>query len=316
MPGEFSGVSTTGLGLQSAKAGIESTFIIQPKDEGGNNIVNDDVIFDVHLVLIKRSFRPLGFDSSSTNDDEVIIGTQEFLGDGKYLAKYTCYVSGDYLLYVKDSEGYDVMGSPFSVEVVPSEMSAQHSLIVGQGTTNGVAGSLAEVRVHARDKYGNFVQDNSEIVEMTLSLRQRHQQIWESNGQELAIGQEDPVGKQISRQLARDDGSGRFTLDYIPLYAGEYDLDLTTFSSGGLWGSYYSSSEMSPHHLISTVHDKQVEILFGGPSFACDVSIECGPFGFPTSTDQFSVSWNGRLSADHDEEYKIAVECNHGGYVR
>ena len=118
-PGTFSASSSSasGLGIQRARAGEEATFIIQSKDEGGNSKVEDEALFDVHLVLVERSITPLSLDFS---DDEVVVTrSQEFVGDGQYLVEYTCFVSGEYVLHVRDREGRTSLGSPFRVTVDP-----------------------------------------------------------------------------------------------------------------------------------------------------------------------------------------------------
>ena len=81
------------MGLSRAIAGEEAHFIIQSKDLGGNNEIDNEARFDVYLSLI---------DSDNLS---VLLGSLEYVGNGKHLVKYTCFVSGDYALVVQDKAG-------------------------------------------------------------------------------------------------------------------------------------------------------------------------------------------------------------------
>ena len=73
--------------------------------------MEDEALFDVYLVLVERSITPLSLDFS---DDEVVVTrSQEFVGDGQYLVAYTCFVSGEYVLHVRDSGEEDITGRHF-----------------------------------------------------------------------------------------------------------------------------------------------------------------------------------------------------------
>lgn len=108
-------------------------------------------------------------------DGVEVVGTHSFVGNGQYMVNYTCYISGDYTMHIRDNAGVDIAGSPFHVTVAPAAMSGPHSLVVGQGLLSGLAGELAEMRVYGRDKYMNSVSHSVDVIEMTMTLASRHQ---------------------------------------------------------------------------------------------------------------------------------------------
>ena len=301
-PGTFhaSSSSATGLGIRRSRAGEETSFVIQAKDKGGNSKGEDHAFFDVFLVLTKRS--PIPANANAIDEDEVIVvaGSQEFIGDGQYLSKYTCYVSGEYALYVRNDVGEGITGSPFHVTVDPADMSAPHSLIVGNGVHSGMAGELAEVRVYGRDKYGNFVNHAVETIEMVRRLSSRHQSEWEAH--DFNNG----AGSNIEKQLSRDTGGGVFVVDFIPKFSGKYEMNLTTYSPGGLEASHYSSPDLLPDYLVLTRLDEDVEQHWKDNSGTVKDTAD--------TESHFGASWNGKLRADHSEEYEIVLECNNGGF--
>ena len=283
IPGTFfaSSSSASGVGLSRAIAGEEAQFIIQSKDLGGNNKIDNEARFDVYLSLI---------DSDNLS---VLLGSLEYVGNGKHLVKYTCFVSGDYALVVQDKAGENIAGSPFRVAVGPAAMSGPHSLVLGQGLVSGMAGEVAEVRVLGRDKYDNSVNHAVELIEMNMMLMSD----WEVS--------HDPVGKRPIKQLARDSGGGVFVLDYNPVFSGAYELGLTTFSPGGLEGSYYSAQDLLPDVLVATLLDEQIEKNFEDDPIVTMIG----------TASHFGVVWNGKLAADHTETYSITVHCNDGGHA-
>lgn len=314
-PGIFSGSfsSASGFGLYRAKAGEEATFIIQSKDSGGNNKVKDDASFVVELQLVERTPPPVGFTADLEFDDEKVIGegTVEYSRDGQYVVKYNVTASGVYLIHVRDDKGDDISGSPFTVNVSPSTMSAKHCII--DGDEEGVAGSLTLLRVYARDRFGNFVSNTVELVEMTLALQSRHQSQWETDETMLAQAVGNPVGGVVKVQHARDDGRGIFHLNYIPQYAGSYSVDFITYSPGALVGSFYSTTDLSPDYLITSMLDEDVEMHWGNDT--CGNKDTCSLIDTASGSSRFGASWNGRIRAEHDEEYTIGVECAEGGFA-
>jgi len=286
LPGMFSSTvsSASGIGLSSATAGEEAQFIIQSKDDGGNNKVNDDAHFDVSLSLIG-------------SDDEVeVIGTTSFIGNGQYLVSYTAYVSGQYTLVVSDETRESINGSPFSVVVSPNVMSSVHSIVEGEGLGSGVVDKVNQVRVQGRDRYNNPIHYATETVEMSLALTSRHQSDWELD----KFG--DLVKNYTISQVAKVSGDGLFILDYTPTISGEYEMSLSTYSSGGLKASYYSTPDLLPDYLVKTELTSTIDKYWED-----DVSID--------TRTHFGAVYEGKLSADHNEEYDIIVECNDGGYA-
>ena len=284
LPGMFSSTvsSASGVGLSQATAGEEAQFVIQAKDGGGNDKVNDDAHFDVSLSLIG-------------SDDEVI-GTTSFIGSGQYLVSYTTFVSGQYNLVVSDENGESIHGSPFSVVVSPNVMSGPYSIVDGDGLVSGVVGETNQVRVQGRDRYLNLVHYSTETIEMSMSLTSRHQSDWELD----KYG--DLVGSYTLSQTARESGDGLFVLDYTPTVSGEYEMSLSTYSSGGLIASYYSTPDLLPDYLVKTELTSTVDKYWED-----DVSID--------TRTHFGAVYEGKLCADHNEEYEIIVECNDGGYA-
>ena len=273
------------MGLSRAIAGEEAHFIIQSKDLGGNNKIDNEARFDVYLSLI---------DSDNLS---VLLGSLEYVGNGQHLVKYTCFFSGIYALVVQDKAGENIAGSPFRVAVGPAAMSGPRSLVVGQGLVSGVAGEVAEVRVLGRDKYDNPVNHAVEMIEMNMMLMSHHQSDCDAS--------HDPVGKRTIKQLARDSGGGVFVLDYTPVLSGAYELGLTTFSPGGLKGSYYSAQDLLPDFLVATLLDKEIEKNFEDDPIVTMIG----------TASHFGIVWNGKLAADHTETYSITVHCNDGGHA-
>jgi hypothetical protein len=286
VPGNFSAAksSARGEGLSRATAGEEQYFVIQSKDHVGNDRIDSEAqLFYVRLTL------------DDIGDEVEVVGTHSFVGYGQYMVNYTCYISGDYTMHVRDTAGVDIAGSPFHVTVAPTAMSGPHSIVVGQGLLSGLAGELAELRVYGRDKYMNSVRNSVDVIEMTMTLTSRHQSVWETSHLE----------RQSIKQLARDSGGGVFLLDYIPKLSGTYELKLTTFSPGGLDGSHFSSSDLLLDDLISTSMSNVIEKYY-----------DDDPIGKMVGTQSHLGSvWTGKIAANHDEEYTIIVQCNEEGYA-
>jgi len=282
LPGLFSSKvsSASGAGLSRATAGEEAQFNIQAKDEGGNNKVNDDAQFDVRL-------------SRVDSDDEIdVIGTTSFIGNGQYLVSYTAFFSGQYTLVV-DETGENMHGR--SVVISPNVMSGPHSTVEGQGLVSGVVGDTNQVRVQGRDRYNNSVYHATETIEMSMTLISRHQSDWELDRYDL-------VGNYTATQVARESGDGLFVLDYTPTISGEYEMSFSTYSSGGLKASYYSTPDLLLDYLVKTEVTSTIDNYWDD-----DDSID--------TRTHFGAVYEGKLSADHNEEYEITVECNDGGYA-
>jgi len=285
MPGTFSSTvsSASGVGLSRTTAGEEAQFIIQAKDDGGNNKVNDDAHFDVSL-------------SRVDSDDEIeVIGTTSFIGNGQYLVSYTAFISGQYTLVVSDENGESINGSPLIVS--PNVMSGPHSIVEGQGLVSGVVGETNQVKVQGRDQYNNAVHYAIERIEMSMTLTSRHQSLdWELD----RYG--NLVGNYTTSRLVKESGDGLFILDYTSNVSGEYEMSLSTYSPGGLRASYYSTPDLLPDYQVKTEVTSTINKYWED-----DDSID--------TRTHFGAVYEGKLSADHSEEYEIIVECNDGGYA-
>ena len=283
LPGPFAApfTSASSAGLSLVTAGKEVEFVIQEKDFGGNNKGEYNAQFNVFLQLV-----------GSVNPS-VELGSIAYVGNGQHLVKYTCLVSGEYILSVQDQFGSNIDNSPFRVTVAPSTMSAPHSLVIGQSLTGGVAGAVAELRVIGRDRYENRVDHAVEIIDMTLSLTSHHRSDWE----------DDPANKHIIKQVAKENGGGEFVLDFTPTISGIYDLKLLTFSPGGLEGSYFSSQDLLPEFVVASQLDTTIEKYFSDDPIRELIGTQ----------SHFGAQWNGKIAGQYTENYTITVYCGDGG---
>jgi hypothetical protein len=224
-----------------------------------------------------------------------VVGSLSYIGNGQHLVKYTCLVSGEYVLTVQDQSGSNIANSPFHVTVAPSTMNSPNSLVIGQSlTTGGVAGVVADLRVIGRDRYMNRVDHAVEIIDMTMLLTSHHQSDWE----------DDIVDRHIIKQVAKENGGGEFVLDFTPTISGSYDLNMSTFSPGGLEGSYFSSQDLLPDFLVTSQLDTTIDKYFK------DDPIREKMIG---TLSHFGAQWNGKIAVQHTENYTIAVHCGDGG---
>jgi len=309
-PGDFFAETSvaTGVGLMRAQAGVRASFSIQSKDEGGNNKDQDEALFNVTLTLVERASIPVGMEIYGANatDEVVVTGTQSFIEEGRYLIQYTCFEAGQYSLHINDFKGNSIAGSPFSVHVMPGQLSGSHSVITGEGVVKGVAGQISHVTVFPRDAYQNFITEG-ETMEIELTLQSRHQSKWEEDSNQ--------VNEHTIKQLVRANSDGSFRLDYLTAYAGVYSLDVTTFLPGGLEASYFSSPDLAPEHLVFSSIDAYVDKDFGALPFTCNEDSMCVSLGDMAGPYRIGAKWSGKLKADVNEEYEIMVECNDGGHV-
>ena len=310
-PGDFFAETSvaSGVGLMRAKAGLQASFNIQTKDEGGNTKVVDEALFNVTLNLVEKASIPVGMEIyvANTTDEVVVTGTQSFTEQGQYLIQYTCFEAGQYDLHINDDRGHSVDGSPYSVHVRPGQLSGVHSIIIGDGALKGVAGQISHVTLFPRDAHRNFIFDSQETTEIELTLLSRHQSKWEEENNK--------VGEHTIKQIVRAGSDGLFQLDYVTAYAGVYSLDVTTFLSGGLESSYYSSPDLSPEHLVFSAIEANVDRDFGVLPFTCNEGSMCGSLSDTAGPYRIGAKWSGKLKADSNEEYEIKVECNDGGHV-
>jgi hypothetical protein len=75
-------------------------------------------------------------------------------GQGVYSASYTLTLSGDWTL-IMNIEGKSMVGSPFSMTIIPSSVFASNCTAKGEGLNTCTAGELAMFDVTTFDSFGN-----------------------------------------------------------------------------------------------------------------------------------------------------------------
>jgi hypothetical protein len=130
----------TGPGLSEAVAGITRGFTIQAKDQLGATLMTGGDTFVVQL------------DSAALS----IPGTVIDNADGTYSVTYRVTRSGQYQIGVlMGVENID--GSPFELDVVPAQISAEKCVATGDGLAGMTAGDFngGKFVITAHDHYGN-----------------------------------------------------------------------------------------------------------------------------------------------------------------
>jgi hypothetical protein len=349
LPGDVVGTSTTatGTGLTSAIAGREAEFIIQSRDLTGNPRDSSTDTFTVLLTMNSLSSRPADYDTMIDDlwgSAATVTGVVTYTSNGQYRVNYNATVSGTYTMDVKESDGSHISGSPFSPVVTPNVASGTESGIHGTGTRTGVAGSTALVEVYTRDVFGNYLLTAGDKIKCTAKLTSTHQSDWQRtlgatgtvvNGiaSSALIGEVESVYEVNINVVSL--GSSRYSCDYTPAYAGDYTLDATLETPGGLWGSFYRTDNFAPSKLSLTRHDTSVDFDWGlystvassaDPGIFCSGATgnaddpltttfdesKCEGNGLALPQDYFSVKWVGFLEAEHDEEYELGVVCDTG----
>jgi len=313
-PGDFFAETSvaTGVGLKKSQAGKRASFNIVPKDAGGNKKGQEDALFNVTLILTERAHVPVGMEIYDANmtDEVAVTGTQSFTDEGQYLIQYTCFEAGQYDLHINDYQGNSIAGSPFSVNVVPGQISGELSIMTGDGTLKGFAGQISPVRVFPRDAYQNFILDSQEIMEIDMTLLSRHESEWGEDENNL-------VGEHTIKQRVEANSDGSFHLDYLTAYAGVYSLDVTTFLPGGLAVSLFSSTDFAPEHLVFSSIEANIDKDFGALPYTCqnNEDITCDSLSDMAGPYHIGAKWSGKLKAYTNEHYEISAECNDEGHV-
>lgn len=154
---DFPYTTAFGDGLTQATAGIPAQFVIQTKDQNGNNKTTDGDSFDVWI---------------DGNADLAPFDEPLYIGQGQYLAKYLPAVSGQYSLYVQTVDGFDIYCgrgklnkcSPFALTIQPGPTTPHRSQALGVAVTSygvidelveAVAGLVSNFTIQARDTYDN-----------------------------------------------------------------------------------------------------------------------------------------------------------------
>lgn len=164
--------SANGHGLTDAMAGVEDSFVVQARDVNANNrtLGGDTMtivsirsrrvlrcmlmhLWRVPLVLaqvLNTTVPAIDADGLPFDDEVIVTGAGEYIGDGQYLCTYTATVAKPHTLrvYINDME---IDGSPFTPVVIPNRMNNTLSVVTGSGLEGSVAGVLAPVHIKAVD---------------------------------------------------------------------------------------------------------------------------------------------------------------------
>lgn len=130
----------SGPGLSEAVAGLTRGFIIQAKDQLGATLMTGGDTFVVELASAALSIPGTVYDNS----------------DGTYSVAYRVTNSGQYTISVlMGVENID--GSPFALDVVPAQISAEKCVAAGDGLAGMTAGDFlgGKFLITAHDHYGN-----------------------------------------------------------------------------------------------------------------------------------------------------------------
>ncbi|KDO30965.1 hypothetical protein SPRG_04153 [Saprolegnia parasitica CBS 223.65] len=145
----------TGPGLSATSAGAIASFVIQAKDQLGNNKTVGGDVFDVALIGASSTLAPTAPPS--------------YLGSGQYQVQYKALLSGSYQLSITigGTDIYCGLGhankcSPFTVVVAPGKTVPYTSTATGfspprmDSLSEMVAGQASNFSIQAKDTYGNF----------------------------------------------------------------------------------------------------------------------------------------------------------------
>ena len=201
---DYPHTTAAGAGLEGAVAGEPTEFIIQAKDERGNNRTLGGEEFQVTLQgpgAVSLDFTP------------------EYIGGGQYRVPYTATVAGEYTVSVTiaDTHIYCGLGaankcSPFSITVQPGKADFLTTDAQGSGLLNSTAGEVTEFTIYAIDAYGNALWEGGDEFNITLSLVGDQSQ-WLS---------EDDSG--VYAALVEDLNDGTYRVTYNAFIAGVYEV--------------------------------------------------------------------------------------------
>jgi hypothetical protein len=143
--------SAHGKGLKQIESTIPARFVIEARDEFGNQNVGGGVQFGVRI----RGVR-----------EEIECKIQDQL-DGTYLCEYLCNLSGVYFVSIM-LDGIDISGSPFKVSCSPGQMVFEQCRVVGPGVCGGFAQVDNTFEIHTHDQFGNPVGVGGELFDVVL----------------------------------------------------------------------------------------------------------------------------------------------------
>ena len=140
-----------------------------------NGLTNDEVVgFAVDL---DEEYEPAAWPTSIDEATETTIQSLQYVAvdiasslpqpetAGEYFGLYNATRSGSYDVTVT-SGGLEISGSPFVVQIVPSDFVAENSIIDGRvlQAQRSTAGEMVEFDLYYRDRYGNEVAEPPNAV--------------------------------------------------------------------------------------------------------------------------------------------------------
>uniref|UniRef100_A0A7S3JSX7 PA14 domain-containing protein n=1 Tax=Aureoumbra lagunensis TaxID=44058 RepID=A0A7S3JSX7_9STRA len=282
--------NASGVGLRSAEAGVQATFDVTIRDVGGN-IVND-------FGLDRSANLTVTLNHTQINDANVI-GSVLPLGAGLYRLTYTAIVSGFYDVYVREDD-LDISGSPFSLFVEPTRVSAYHSIVA----IDKVLYTCREhpVKVTAIDRFGNQLLNSTERVYAVI------------HGGGAING-----SAGIFTETLRVDGiplyDGHYDVSFWPRVAGKHSIELFFLEAGidlEVYGEYDFTNFMG--HRV----DESIDFAWAGsgPFFGhtewLDISLYDGLWrnvsdfnSTAMRTEMYSMRWKGKLQFESIRTYGL-----------
>eukprot|EP00735_Rhodelphis_limneticus_P009407 TRINITY_DN2738_c0_g1::TRINITY_DN2738_c0_g1_i1::g.27388::m.27388 TRINITY_DN2738_c0_g1::TRINITY_DN2738_c0_g1_i1::g.27388 ORF type:complete len:2778 (-),score=1116.66,sp/P13466/GELA_DICDI/25.78/3e-19,sp/P13466/GELA_DICDI/24.87/5e-18,sp/P13466/GELA_DICDI/20.99/4e-08,sp/P13466/GELA_DICDI/22.36/7e-07,Filamin/PF00630.14/1.1e-11,Filamin/PF00630.14/0.0014,Filamin/PF00630.14/2e-06,Filamin/PF00630.14/1.8e-10,Filamin/PF00630.14/0.65,Filamin/PF00630.14/0.0021,Filamin/PF00630.14/0.0062,Filamin/PF00630.14/0.0 len=136
--------SAEGAGYTASVAGVETTFIIEARDDYGNLLASDTAYFSI-------AFRA---PSGSTTQADFRASDTAFLGNGQYLVTYMTTRAGTYTAAITLS-GTAISNSGASVVVSANSPVASHSYLSGVVSSVTASTTESSFAVVSRDVYDN-----------------------------------------------------------------------------------------------------------------------------------------------------------------
>jgi hypothetical protein len=161
-------------GTVKCVAGSEAVFYVQTQDAYQNDLDREATEITV-AAQWQGYFQQTAIDLVDDSDiltaefGRIYFGHAEYVGDGRFLARYTALREGEYKLYVS-SNGVDIGDSPYDVLASPAAMGygPKSAIEEGQPPKSANAGEHLTLRVQVRDAYGNRITDPRETPTIGL----------------------------------------------------------------------------------------------------------------------------------------------------
>jgi len=265
-----------GDGYSAAQSNVESTFVVQLRDEFNNTLTTNST----------ASFSLSTLQCASMN---VSVDCAD-IGDGRMQCVYTPIQSGACLLRLQIA-AVSIVDAPFAVTVAAGPVSAAHCF--AYGVQDGVAGDTQTFTVQAQDANGNNVTIGGHTF--IASLIDEH-------------GAFDDVYADIVDHI-----DGTYTANFVTERANVYEaIAVQLRSGGGLLGTYFTDYAFTNVYAGygEQVIDERIWFDWGyaAPQPSHDVN-------FPAS-DYFSVRWTGYLYPPYSETFTIFATIEGGSGVR